>query len=78
MTWGISFDEMSQQQQQKTFISEAQITTLLHMSREKKNTFKHGIMATITEGCQLIIYNYKKLEKNEIQRGENIEREGGG
>ena len=66
-----------QQQQQKTFISEAQITTLLHMSREK-NTFKHGIMATITEGCQLIVYNYKKLEKNEIQRGENIEREGGG
>ena len=47
------------------------------MSREK-NTFKHGIRATITEGCQLIVYNYKKLEKNEIQRGENIEREGGG
>ena len=47
------------------------------MSREK-NTFKHGIMTTITEGCQLIVYNYKKLEKNEIQRGENIEREGGG
>ena len=36
-------------------------------------------MATITEGCQLIAYNYKKLEKKrEIQRGENIEREGGG
>ena len=44
------------QTQQKTFISEAQITTLLHMSREK-NTFKHGIMTTITEECQLIFYN---------------------
>ena len=47
------------------------------MSRGK-NTFKHGIMTTITEECQLIFYNYKKLEKAEIQRGENIERERGG
>ena len=31
-------------------------------------------MTTLTEECQLIYYNYKKLEKAEIQRGENIER----
>ena len=34
-------------------------------------------MTTITEECQLIFYNYKKLEKAEIQRGENRARERG-
>ena len=67
--------QQQQQQQQKTFISKAQITTLLNMSRERKKTFKHGIMTTITEKCQLIFYYHKKLEKVEIERGENIERE---
>ena len=44
-------------------LNEAQVRTLLDMSREK-NTFKHGIMTTIIEECQLIFYYYKKLEKN--------------
>ena len=62
--------------QQKPLISEAHITTVLHLSRENKDIFKHGIMTTITEECQLVFYNYKMLEKAEIQRGENIERKG--
>ena len=45
----ISHKNKQQQQQQKTFISKAQITSLLHMSREKQTTFKDGIMTTITE-----------------------------
>ena len=47
------------------------------MSREKNTHLKHGIISTIIEECQLIFYDYKKLEKAEIQRGENIEREKG-
>ena len=34
-------------------------------------------MATLTEGCQLIVYNYKKLEKKMRYREEKIYREKG-
>ena len=69
----ITISTTKRQQQITFFYSEAQITTLLHMSREKK-TLKHGIMTTIIEECQLIFYNYKKLEKLRY-REEKIKRE---
>ena len=64
-----------QQQQQNTFIRKAQISTVTYEQRNKTHTFKHGSMTTVEEECQLIFYNYKKLEKAEIQRVEN--KEGG-